>query len=127
MARVRSGCPVFAIPDIKVWPTDEDDLTTRTGWEVFLNWLTKDNATKLCPKGKNTIWFSTEKKVSQKFDFPLSAAIPWGINPESFVFVRFADIQKPNKKYVGFIVDRNHIVPDEETDDWEYLRYRAPI
>ena len=115
MARVRSGCPVFAIPDINVWPTDEDDLSTHRGWEVFLDWLSKHNKynIKKCPKGKNTLWWSTEKKVTQRFDFPFSAAIPWGVNPISFIFVSFADVNRPNKKYIGFVVDRNHIVLDD--------------
>ena len=115
MARIRSGCPVFAIRDIGTWPTDEDDLTTERGWDVYINWLVEYNTAniKKRPKNKNTLWWSTEKKVTQKFDFPFSAAIPWGINPISFIFVRFADVNRPNKKYIGFIVDRNHIVLDD--------------
>ena len=117
MARLKYGAPIFAIPDIKVWPTSEDDLSTPTGWNVFINWLEKYNKSRKsikCPNGRNHLWFSTQKKVSHKFEFPIRAAIRWGVNPDGYVFVSFVDANMPNKKYIGFIVSKLDIVPDDD-------------
>lgn len=122
MAKLRYGAPIFAIPDIKIWPTDEDDLSTPSGWAVFINWLEKYNRSRKdikCPKSKNDLWFSTQKKVSHKFEFPITAAIKWGVNPDGYFFVKFADIHIPNKKYIGFIVGKLDIVPDDDESIYE--------
>jgi hypothetical protein len=116
MAKLKYNVPIFAIPDIKVWPTSEDDLSTPQGWHVFITWLEKHNKdckTK-CPKGRNTLWFSTQKKVSHKFVFPITAAIKWGINPDAYFFVSFENARMPNKKYIGFIVGKLDIIPDDD-------------
>ena len=118
MAKIKVGSLVFAVSDIKVWPTDEDDLTTSRGWEVYMNWLHK-HATprKKCPVDKNNLWYPTEKEVIDEFEFDLEKAIPWGINPSRYLFIRFIEIGKPNEDYIGFIVSREHIVTETPREE----------
>ena len=123
MAKIKVGSIVFAVTDIKVWPTDEDDLSTSRGWEVYISWLHKHAPpiTK-CPPTKNTLWYSSEKEVIYEFDFDLERAIPWGINPKRYLFISFLSIEKPNKEYIGFIVGREHIVPETPREE-ELINY----
>jgi hypothetical protein len=116
MARLKYGAPIFAIPDITVWPTSKDNLSTPNGWDVFINWLEKYNRSHKdikCPKGRNDLWFSMQKKVSHKFEFPITAGIKWGVNPDKYCFINFVNAGMPNKKYIGFIVSMLNIVPDD--------------
>ena len=122
MAKIKVGSSVFAVNDIKVWPTDEDDLTTSRGWEVYMKWLNHTFISKKKhPKDKNSLWCSSEKIVVDDFDFDLVTAISWGMNSK-YLFVDFTKIGKPNKKYIGFIVGREHIITQSLFED-DILKY----